>query len=408
MPPLSTKRLSIALLVSLVISLVASGLLDKNSTGMVRRGDFPAFYAAAAIVKSGQGSELYSRRFQREIENNYWPALEGNYYAFAYPVPFALYISPIANFRPIPAKLVFLGIQLCFFAVVYLFMKGREPLGQDRPIETLTLLATFAPLFVGVVAGQSAALNLLFLLVCMTIMERGTRWEHDAVLGLVLGMWLYKPQLGLIGLVLACASCRPLAVFSGWLLGALVTWAAGFVVSGPLWPSLWYAQTTSFARADFATNGFQMISLLAVTGELFEHFGLGRSLGQLAGIGGTLFFLAAAFFRASRGFERRRIAALLLGPTMAFCGGHVLFYEAGLILPALFFLTRGDSQGCRLVLANIFAFLCIVFLRESVVAQPLLLLVALVFFWALFQKGNEEEILEPHRELPSRRAKISH
>ncbi len=373
----SPKRLAIVLIFSLALSVVLSAIIDKKSVGMVRRGDFPAFYSAAVLAAQGQGTQLYSRHLQQEIENANWPSLDGRYYAFAYPPFLAFFLKPLASFAPLPAKTIFFIVQLLFFTLACLLLRERERLLRDRPIESMAILVSFAPLFVGIVAGQGAALNLLFLLTAMALLSKSARWETDAVLGFLLGLWLLKPQLALIAFLVSLFVCRPLAIFSGWLAGAAVFYAVGASVSGLLWPITWLNQTLAFGTEDFAANGFQMISLFAASGELFHSLGYSRALGQIAGQAVAMLLFVISLFLLLRSDDGRKSAALLLGPLLLLCGGHVLFYECGLLLPALFFLSRGDKQIGVLAVVNLLVFFFCV-LRESIPVQPLCLLVLCV------------------------------
>lgn len=386
----SSRRLAAALLISLLLSLFLSGVLDKQNIGMVRRGDFPAFYAAAKIVQQGKGEQLYSRHLQQEIENQYWPALDGNYFAFAYPAFYALYLSPLAQYPPLVAKLIFLFVQSLFFCLAMCLLKRREKLFQESPIEILTLIFSFAPVFVGLVAGQGAALNLLFLLLVMSAFEKNSRWEKDALLGGLLGLWLYKPQLAGISLIFASFVCNTLAVWCGWIVGAVLVFWFGLLASGPEWPSLWINQTAYFAKLDFAANGFQMISLFATCGEAAQTFGYGREQGQLLGAFLSALILVFTLVFVMRREDPRKAAALVLGPTLLLCGGHVLFYEAGLFLPLLL---RALSKRARPLL--IFTILngiafgsC--FFREIYPFQPLFFVVFVVFLLSLFVARVED------------------
>ncbi len=388
----SSKRLAGALIFSLILSVMLSALFDGGSVGMIRRGDFPAFYAAAKIVDQGQGGNLYSRRLQQTIENEHWPSLDGTYFAFAYPASFAFFLSPLAKLPPFQAKLIFLLVQSIFFGLAFVLLRERESAIRRQPIEYLAIMLGFTPLFTGLAAGQGASFNLLMLLIVIALLEKARRWEQHALLGVMLGFWLYKPQLSLSALILCAAGAEALPLFSGWMLGATVSYFAGLLAAGPIWPSLWLAQTSNFGFADFAANGFQMISLFAFFGELFAKWGPDRETGQIIGFGLSFLLVAAACVRIAASDEPGRRAALLLGPVLVLVSGHVLFYEAGLMLPALFQLTRERAHSLRILLAvDLFAFVCCM-LRESLPFQPLIFLaVALTatgFFYRFAKKST--------------------
>ena len=67
-------RLSSALFVAWILAILLNLTLIPKENGLLSRGDFPAFYAAAVLVNQTNASEvLYDIEAQRRIENQFWP-----------------------------------------------------------------------------------------------------------------------------------------------------------------------------------------------------------------------------------------------------------------------------------------------------------------------------------------------
>src|SRR5688572_15451523 len=79
------RRIAAALLVAFALSLGISYSHDAEEKSLLKRGDFPGFYAPAVIVARGRYGWLYDPALQRAVENEFWPSFEGEFYMSVYP-----------------------------------------------------------------------------------------------------------------------------------------------------------------------------------------------------------------------------------------------------------------------------------------------------------------------------------
>lgn len=128
----SISRIILRILCGAVITavsfhIIVTFLADTQNQSMIRRGDFPAFYAAGESIKAGETKLLYQPEWQQYLQNKSWPGLHGRYLYFSYPVWVALPFLPLTFFPPLMAKFIFtLMLVLCLCAAVILSDKIRS------------------------------------------------------------------------------------------------------------------------------------------------------------------------------------------------------------------------------------------------------------------------------------------
>ena len=140
------RRYSLALALGLGLGWLLYLVAGEREGSAVLRGDFPAFYAAAELVWSGQGAALYDFEQQRALENRIWPDFAGDYYVFAYPPFFALLLAPLAALSPLAAKAL---TSLLLVAALLGALRLLRPISdfvRQKFAFTLVYLLTFAPL----------------------------------------------------------------------------------------------------------------------------------------------------------------------------------------------------------------------------------------------------------------------
>lgn len=346
------KRISTATLLALVISVAITGFSDREARSLLLRGDFPAFYSAGVIVSRGLSHRLYDPVLQQQVENSFWPSLEKEYYAYAYPPYVAWLLSPLAHLGPFPAKALYTVIMLLFLATAVYLSTRIVPSLRDSFLPAFVLFLSFAPVFTAVIGGQNVALSMLLYVAAIYALDR---WQTKGELlaGILLGLLLFKPHYGLCiaFFLLLSGSFR---VILGMALPALGYFALGILTSGLSWPVSWFHAVCAFAEQDFLANQHQMVSFTGVF----------RALGSICGPcpSTLLYFLAllcsiavvlltgVRFWRISRtsatqGFGSPLIPALLLlAPTIVLVSPHTLFYDLGICLIPLAMLCPLDTD----------------------------------------------------------------
>lgn len=338
-------RLAVALAFALALTAIAAWHLDTDRHGLLGRGDFPAFYAAAILAESGSGAVLYSLEMQQSLENAWWPSLGGSFHVFAYPPQYALALLPLSLAAPSEAKLIWLVLMLGCLMMTVRALHSTRPTTRNWFIEAVQLLI-FPPLFVGLAAGQNTPLSLLLLTGTSALLLR----QRNFTAGFVAGCWLVKPQFGLLAAPAFCAAAnhrRRFAAGFGLSLAAQLFVATSWF--GPYIFSDWLRTMRSLGamNAGTAENQRLLISLPGVIqrlAALTTHDGnVGTKLGAALGI-----CLLVAGFRRIAQLKRQsqQRALLLIGPLVAAASPQTAYYDLGFaVLPVFGWFVSGSTNG---------------------------------------------------------------
>ncbi len=373
-------RIATALLVALVLAAVIQGLLDHEASGLVRRGDFPAFYAAGKIVLRGETARLYDPALQEQIENEYWPSLGGRYLAFAYPPLVALCMTPFSLFSPLLGKLVFTIVSLAILALASYFAVCGVSRYEGHWFLAFVACLWFPPVLNGIAGGQNVTFSMFLYAGMMHCLSRGTR-RGEWLSGLFAGLWWFKPHYAFLVMLflLAMGRSRPAgiaAVFS------FIFWAINLCIAGPGWLTAWHHAVESFAALDLRANQHQMVSLAGL-----GHVLLGGTSMKLEGVSFALLvvLLLCLGTYVRRDVERSRAelqknALLLLGPTVVFFSPHALFYDLGVChisLIRLGNLTRW-REAALLTLLYVCSFI-VMLIKQDLLMEPMFVYILLTF-----------------------------
>ena len=307
--------------------------------GMPLRGwlDFSAFYAAGALAFTPGVTGLASiLGFQAEHGLPPTP--------WVYPAGLALLYVP---FSWLPYEVAAaLHVVLEGGALALAAWIGAPLLGVPR---RWALAGTFAwaPAAAGVVSGQNIGLALLLVALGASAMVRGRPW----LAGLVVGLLAYKPQLAApqVGTLLWRGAWRAVLVFVA-VLGA--HYLLGVVATGGTWgwPADWLQTLRDYSGPDFCANGWQAVSLPAITARVAAILG-GACGSGAGGIGGApvesgafsplvmlgyavgLVYVVASL-RALRAWGVA-VALALAAAVGLVVSPHAWIYDATLLLPAL-------------------------------------------------------------------------
>ncbi len=394
--PTKTNFSCLAILISLFLTLGISFYRDLNCTSSLCRGDFPAFYAAAKIVSQGKINELYSVDLQAKLEHLYWPSLRDSYLQFSYPPYVAILLSPLANFTPPVAKVIWICLSLIFlFCALRLSVEGDSNLRKNSLL-IFTLLICFPSNFLAIIAGQMLALNILLFTLLAYYLSNEKPVYPRFFFGVSLGFFLFKPNFFLLLFIFL------LPLFSIQLLiGLILIGSLFFLLAATglnlFWPIAWIQEVKEFAKIESLTNGFQSISLIEVNSYFREYFGE-NNIYQPMILVLLSFVLLLIFINTSNSvfiFIKKKEAKkkiiidyliLMLASACLLLNVHALFYELGiLVLPALKIIFRNKTVWTRADFAKIFFFYFLVLLaivfKEKLFIQALISLPLLLNFY---------------------------
>ena len=377
---MATKRTLFAILLGISLALPLTWIFDVSNRSALKRGDFPAFYAAAKVVNLGQGVRLYDEVLQREIQNIAWPNLEGSYFSFAYPPSFAFFLAPLGYLSPLVAKSFYLGLLLVATWFAYLLALRIAPELEKKRLITFSAFFLFAPLLHGTLAGQNGALSLLFYLTVVWLLCNREK-PRVVLAGVVLGLWCFKPQFGVLGFLL-------LSPLFNWHLALGFFFGAGFhfvisaLVSGWGWLSSWIAAAIHFATVDTIVNGFQGVSVPGALEVLGALLTMRRGISVLSipisifsAAVGVLIFLGSmvSIYRMRKTVDRKTLL-MLVGPTLLVCSPHAQYYDLGLLVfPWIIMLSsQVPRSGLKLVVLYIICFV-LTLTREFFPLSPLVI-----------------------------------
>lgn len=198
---------------------LSHGGLDP--TGKPLGTDFMSFYAASKLALSGHAAQVWDPYAHQAAQDAIFGRQLG-FWAFFYPPAYLLVCAPLA--------LLPYGVSLCLWlagttgAAVAL---ARQWLRQQAPITIgLIPLLAFPALWINIGNGQNAALTTaLFLGGCLWLDRR------PFVAGLILGLLVIKPQLGLALPFVLAASGR-WKTFAGAAAGAVALSLAAWGLVG--------------------------------------------------------------------------------------------------------------------------------------------------------------------------------
>jgi hypothetical protein len=395
-PPVLTV---FAILQALLLAILVAGHMASRTDPTLTpeepgTGDFGAFFTGAAMVRNGQGADLYDFEAQRAVQDASLGGGRSYWQPYLNPPGLAISLAPATGLGYVASFRLFAGSLFLVLLASLLYLDRATPhLGRSRWATVTALLLTLAylPVALTTFGGQNTALTLALL--CG--IYAATRLRHPMVAGVLLGLLTYKPQFVLVvGLVFLLQ--RQLTTVAVAALVGILHYALGAAVCGIGWPLEYMAALAEHGPREMAQNGVWHFSISAVAGRWVSGW-VGRAV-TLAGVLLTVGLLAGA--ARNLPFESPRYPAffgMVVASTMLLAP-HLQYYEVGLLalpvwlgLETLLSGGAGPSVGLRVVLAAGYFTYPLWKLSETLPVQPFFFLLLAVFLW------SRHLVIDPNR-----------
>jgi hypothetical protein len=391
--PARVHRFLIASAIGLVVAIIGALSIEQPPSAAITRGDFPAFYTMATLAHRGEGAKLYDLETQREVQNAIWPSLHGAVLPVAYPAFLARWVEPLALLSATNARIVWtVAMLLCVVGACAFITRVSSSL-RGLTWQTTVVALLFAPLFLGFLGGQIVGVSVL-LYSALLYLDRTRGRSSEVALGIVAGLWMYKPHF----------SCAVVAVFllqrrwraiGAWFGTSAVLWALGASVAGTQWLSPWYSFARTFAQIDLATNAAQMTGIVPFLYVVWEWIapGTGAQTGvwEVAALISLLMVpCTLAILSRKGGSKDGRDLLPCVGPLLVLFAPAVNFYDLAIgALPLLLAIhpnRRADllAVGGVLVLSQI-----VIFLKDIGIAAVCLAFAVLLTY--LFMRARARD-----------------
>ena len=332
------NRILIAVGIGILIAICISPLRKNAADSAIARGDFPAFYTLAVMAKEGSGESLYNLRLQQEVQGRYWDSLKTGVLPVAYPAFLALPILPLALLDPLMARVAWILINLLATITSIVVTCRTTPALRACVWQTGVVWLSFFPLLAGIIGGQAVGLNLI-LLATIIALSRSSSRKSAATLGILCGLWMFKPHYALAVVWLLLIQRRGLALVT-WTLTCVALWVVGVTIAGFDWVQDWFLFAHSFSHIDLATNSDQMTGVVAFFYSLAKRALSPDALESelWAPLSLAIWTIVPAFlFIAHRAATRgtptdRSLPYLLIAPILLLGAPAANFYDLSLLL----------------------------------------------------------------------------
>jgi hypothetical protein len=365
------NRFLIAIATSLLLATIVASLTETSPDSAILRGDFPAFYTMAVIAHEGTGERLYDLSFQQEIQARYWASLHESVLPVAYPAFMAIPLLPLSYLGPHVARLSWIMCMLVAALSAASIMSKSSPTLHAFRWQTAVLCLSFFPLFAGIIGGQAIGASLL-LLAAITRLSICEFMGSQMILGLLTGLWMFKPHYALAVVWILLLQRR------GWALvscasTSILLWILSAHVAGTNWLQNWLTFAKHFSHIDLVTNSDQMTGVVPLLFSMAKRFAgsyfpteptwTSASLVSSALV--PLILLAIHLVVSKRPASDPRVLYLLIAPTLLLFAPAANFYDLALLLiPLSTILSPRDLRDIRIMTAIIVLSACVLLSRE--------------------------------------------
>jgi hypothetical protein len=226
----------------------------------------------------------------------------------------------------------------------------------------------FAPLFLGVIGGQIVGVSVL-LYAAIVLLDRQQKKDMEISLGVVAGLWMYKPHFALAVVVVLLAQRRWRAI-GAWLVTCGALWFLGATVAGMGWLSEWFAFARGFSHMDLGSNAPRMtgvVPFLYLVSGWFDEGWRGRiEVWEALTLMSALVVPSALAFISRRDDTTTGSPGLLaVGPLLVLFAPAVNFYDLALGALPLLLLARPERRGDLAIAGGVIALSQIVILFKD-------------------------------------------
>lgn len=214
---------------AVVLLLVGVAIVARDGPHSVLGGDFRAFYTAGAFMLRGTPELLYDEAAQGRFQHETLGMAPETLSVWMNP-PWAAWL-----FAPLALLPFWAAFAVLTLSSISLFSRALSLIRGELAIETppgrlLVTLLQYSPAIACLCIGQMTAVWLLFTAAIVLALRRG----HDGAAGVVLALFVMKPQLalGLGAVLLGARRFRPLLTAAA--LGAAVVLVFELVTPGAL------------------------------------------------------------------------------------------------------------------------------------------------------------------------------
>jgi hypothetical protein len=355
-------------------------------------GDYIAFHAAGRLVLNGRATELYDRSAVVAVQDSLLGGRKPGFYdGFRNPPFAALPFVPLALLDLVPAVAVWTLVSLgCLGVALWLLFEEMPHLKQRRH-GLVVLVFAFAPVFFGLIGGQTAAVSLLLYVLIYRALVR----DQDELVAVWAALGLFKPQLFIVFplVLLARQSWRALLVYALTALGLAAVSLALVETEGL---AAWVRILIEPESGQVLVNAWRMVSLRSFLEILFAGYST-VSLGLYAVTSAIL--LVALFERWAHRRASLDMLWIFTCLVAVLADPHLVDYDLTVLIPAgVLAVTCAPSVRWWLVLL----YVLLVFRAQlplpgdaAVQLSTLVLLVCLRLVWPHDQSRMSSDSLKP-------------
>lgn len=290
--------------------------------------DFISFWGAARLTIEGNAALAYDPAVLHQVQSAIADfGTGGAEMPFPYMPAFLLLVLPF-GFLPYPLAIaLWLVITLAAYVIA---VRRLFPAAGWLPV-------AFPPVLVNLAIGQNGLLTAAVFAAAMAALPR-----RPFVAGLLTGLLILKPQLGLL-FPIALLAARQWTAIAGAALSSIGVAAAGFIVFGPDTTEAWLRQLPLYGTIakDGLVGWLQLASVYAAGRQAGLDAGLALGLHALVAAGAA----AAVWFGWRSGASPLAKAALLASAT-ALASPYLFRYDqVVLVIPLLWLATRSHRPA---------------------------------------------------------------
>ena len=358
------------ILIGVVIIELAAAmtLVPRTDRNRLQTTDFVNFYAAASIVRHGDGAALYRRETQDAVLQSILGHKSTKY--FLHPPFEAAAFVPLSYLRIEQAFVVWSLINVGLLGLLPLVLTPCVPLVARRPYLGL-LEFVFLPALTALTLGQDSILLLFVLSLFYRLLHR----KQEGAAGLVLALAAIKFQylLILVPLLLVAQKFRVVAGFGAGGAG-LVLLSAQIIGRSGLIAYLRFVRTFDLQLGYGSLDPTLMVNWRG----FLAGMGVTANLRTYAWIGGILLFVVG--LARSKLFDTARNQGLVfaLYVTIALAAAPYAYFPdmTVLLLPILLAMDHVAAARTAKAVDHLIAFCCVLMF-----VWPVLLLVVGAHYW---------------------------